>query len=83
MEDIAKRLYLSQLVWTVLSAMASFRHREGWRGDAFEKLISPEALTAAVLPRVYLLNDMKRLVKGMPNVKRDLNEVSITGEDVA
>jgi hypothetical protein len=81
-EEIAKRLYLSQLIWTVLSAMASFRHREGWRGDDFDKLISPEALTAAVLPRVYLLNDMKRLVKGMPNIKRDLAEAPSSVEEV-
>jgi hypothetical protein len=71
-ETIAKQLYLTQLVWTVMSAMASFRHREGWRGQGFEKLVCAEALTAAVLPRVYLLNDMKRYVKGNPNMKRDL-----------
>jgi len=81
-EDIAKRLYLSQLVWTVLSAMASFRHRDGWRGDEFDKLVSPEALTASVLPRVYLLNDMKRMVKGMPNIRKDLAEPSSNQEDV-
>jgi len=72
-ETIAKQLYLTQLVWTVMSAMASFRHREGWRGQSFERLVSAEALTAAVLPRVYLLNDMKRYVKGNPNIKRDLS----------
>lgn len=72
-ETIAKQLYLTQLVWTVMSAMASFRHREGWRGQGFEKLVCSEALTAAVLPRVYLLNDMKRYVKGNPNMKRDLS----------
>ena len=76
-EEAAKRLYLTQLVWTVLSAVASFRHREGWRGEGFEKLISSEALTAAVLPRVYLLNDMKRYVKGIPNIKRDLLESAV------
>lgn len=72
-EAIAKQLYLTQLVWTVMSAMASFRHRDGWRGQGFEKLVCAEALTAAVLPRVYLLNDMKRYVKGNPNLKRDLS----------
>ena len=73
-EDVAKRLYLTQLVWTVLSALASFRYKEGWREGGFEKLISSEALTAAVLPRVYLLNEMKRTIKGSPNIKRDLQE---------
>jgi len=71
-EVFAKQLYLTQLVWTVMSAMASFRHREGWRGEGFEKLVGDEALTASVLPRVYLLNDMKRQVKGNPNIKKDL-----------
>jgi hypothetical protein len=71
-ETTAKQLYLTQLVWTVMSAMASFRHREGWRGEGFEKLVGDESLTASVLPRVYLLNDMKRYVKGNPNIKRDL-----------
>ncbi len=79
-EEVAKRLYLTQLVWTVLSAMASFRHREGWRGDAFDRLVSPEALTAAVLPRVYLLNEMKRSIKGSPNIKRDLQELAANPE---
>jgi len=81
-EGIAKQLYLTQLVWTVMSAMASFRHREGWRGEGFDKLVSDEALTAAVLPRVYLLNDMKRYVKGNPNIKRDL-QISPTPEEDA
>jgi len=81
-EGIAKQLYLTQLVWTVMSAMASFRHREGWRGEGFDKLVSDEALTAAVLPRVYLLNDMKRYVKGNPNIKRDL-QISPTSEEDA
>jgi hypothetical protein len=36
-------------------------------------LVGDEALTAAVLPRVYLLNDMKRFVKGNVNMKRDLS----------
>jgi hypothetical protein len=82
-EAIAKQLYLTQLVWTVMSAMASFRHREGWTGEGFDKLVSDEALTAAVLPRVYLLNDMKRYVKGNPNIKRDLQASSPTEEDAA
>ncbi len=66
-----------------MSAMASFRNREGWRGEGFDKLISDEALTAAVLPRVYLLNDMKRYVKGNPNIKRDLQTSPTTEEDAA
>lgn len=82
-EAIAKQLYLTQLVWTVMSAMASFRHREGWRGEGFDKLVSDEALTASVLPRVYLLNDMKRYVKGNPNIKRDLRTAPPTEEDTA
>ena len=82
-ETMAKQLYLTQLVWTVMSAMASFRHREGWRGEGFDKLIGDEALTAAVLPRVYLLNDMKRYVKGNPNIKRDLLTSPPTEEDAA
>jgi hypothetical protein len=82
-ETIAKQLYLTQLVWTVMSAMASFRNREGWQGEGFDKLISDEALTAAVLPRVYLLNDMKRYVKGNPNIKRDLQPSQTTEEDAA
>lgn len=82
-ETIAKQLYLTQLVWTVMSAMASFRHKEGWRGEGFDKLVSDEALTAAVLPRVYLLNDMKRYVKGNPNIKRDLQTTPPTEEDAA
>lgn len=82
-ETIAKQLYLTQLVWTVMSAMASFRHREGWRGEWFDKLIGDEALTAAVLPRVYLLNDMKRYIKGNPIVKRDLLTSTTTEEDAA
>jgi len=72
-ETMAKQLYLTQLVWTVMSALASFRYKEGWRGDGFDKLVGDEALTAAVLPRVYLLNDMKRFVKGNVNMKRDLS----------
>lgn len=75
-EAIGKRIYLAQLVWTVMSAIASFRHREGWRGDGFDKLVSDESLTAAVLPRVYLLNDMKRQVKSIPNIKKDLQKTS-------
>jgi hypothetical protein len=82
-EAIAKQLYLTQLVWTVMSAMASFRHREGWAGEGFDKLVGDEALTAAVLPRVYLLNDMKRYVKGNPNMKRDLQTSPSTEEDAA
>ena len=66
-----------------MSAMASFRHKEGWRGEGFDKLVSDEALTAAVLPRVYLLNDMKRYVKGNPNIKRDLQTTPPTEEDAA
>lgn len=81
-DEIGKRLYLAQLVWTVMSAIASFRHKEGWRGDGFDKLVSDESLTAAVLPRVYLLNDMKRQVKGIPNIKRDLlKEAPVEEED--
>jgi hypothetical protein len=79
----AKQLYLIQLMWTVMSAMASFRHREGWRGQGFEKLVWAEALTAAVLPRVYLLNDMKRYVKGNPNMKRDLLTTIPDDDEVA
>jgi hypothetical protein len=82
-ETFAKQLYLTQLVWTVMSAMASFRHREGWRGEGFDKLVSDESLTAAVLPRVYLLNDMKRFVKGSPHIKRDLLTSPTTEEDAA
>jgi hypothetical protein len=82
-ETIAKQFYLTQLVWTVMSAMASFRHREGWRGDGFGRLIGDEALTASVLPRVYLLNDMKRYVKSNPNIKRDLIDAPQTDEDSA
>ena len=59
-----------------MSAMASFRHREGWSGEGFDKLVSHEALTAAVLPRVYLLNDMKRFVKGNVNMKKDIQNLS-------
>lgn len=72
-ETMAKQLYLTQLVWTVMSALASFRYKEGWRGEGFDKLVSDEALTAAVLPRVYVLNDMRRFVKGNVNMKRDLS----------
>lgn len=82
-ETIAKQLYLTQLVWTVMSAMASFRHKEGWRGEGFDKLVSDEALTAAVLPRVYLLNDMKRYVKSNPNIKRDILTSPESEEDAA
>ena len=82
-ETIAKQLYLTQLVWTVMSAMASFRHREGWRGEGFDKLVSDEALTAAVLPRVYLLNDMKRYVKSNPIMKRDIQTSPSPEEDAA
>jgi hypothetical protein len=80
-ETVAKQLYLTQLVWTVMSAMASFRHREGWRGDGFAKLVSDEALTAAVLPRVYLLNDMKRFVRGNAAMKRDLQRLEESDEE--
>jgi hypothetical protein len=73
-EETARALYATQLVWTVMSAMASFRNRPHWQGEAFERLISEEGLTAAVLPRVYLLNDMKRYVKGNPTLKRYLCE---------
>jgi hypothetical protein len=66
-----------------MSAMASFRHREGWRGEGFDKLVSNEALTAAVLPRVYLLNDMKRYVKSNLSIKRDLQTSPSTEEDAA
>jgi len=45
--------------------------------------ISDEALTAAVLPRVYLLNDMKRYIKSNPNIKRDLMTSPTTEEDAA
>ena len=79
-EAIAKQLYVTQLVWTVMSAMASFRNREHWQGEAFDKLISEEALTAAVLPRVYLLNDVKRYVKGNPTLKRFLAEPATPAE---
>ncbi|MHB8303082.1 MAG: hypothetical protein ACYDC6_09640 [Acidobacteriaceae bacterium] len=82
-EAIGKRIYLAQLVWTVMSAIASFRHREGWRGDGFDRLISPESLTAAVLPRVYLLNDMKRQVKSIPNIKKDLRKTPNDEETAA
>lgn len=82
-EAFAKQLYLTQLVWSVMSAMASFRHREGWRGEGFDKLVSNEALTAAVLPRVYLLNDMKRHVRGNPNLKHDLIVSSTADEEAA
>ena len=82
-ETIAKQLYLTQLVWTVMSAMASFRHREGWTGGQFDKLVSDEALTAAVLPRVYVLNDVKRYVKSSPSIKPDLLNSPVSEDDAA
>jgi hypothetical protein len=75
-ESIARQVYAVQLIWVVMSAMASFRNRESWRGEGFEKLVSQEALTAAVLPRVHLLNEVKRQVRGNPTMKRDLVQAS-------
>lgn len=71
-EEHARKLYATQLAWTVMSAMATFKNRQEWRGEGFHKLIEPEALTAAVLPRQHLLDEMKKFVKTNPFTKRDL-----------
>jgi len=71
LEKIVRRPYMLQVVWTLLSAM-HFRNLEGWVGAEFDKLISPEAITASVLPRKYLIDEIRRSVKGNPAFKLDL-----------
>jgi hypothetical protein len=73
-EEHARKLYATQLAWTVMSAMASFKNRQEWRGEGFRKLIEPEALTAAVLPRQHILEEIRKFVKANPFIKRDLIE---------
>jgi hypothetical protein len=71
LETIVRRPYMLQVVWTLLSAM-HFRNLEGWVGAEFDKLISPEAITASVLPRKHLIDEIRRNVKGNPAFKLDL-----------
>jgi hypothetical protein len=71
LETIVRRPYMLQVVWTLLSAM-HFRNLEGWVGAEFDKLISPEAITASVLPRKHLIDEIRRNVKGNPAFKLDV-----------
>lgn len=80
LETIVRRPYMLQVVWALLSAM-HFRSREGWVGAEFDKLISPESITAAVLPRKYIIDDIRRNVKNHPAFKLDL--VPRNGDEAA
>ena len=71
LETIVRRPYMLQVVWTLLSAM-HFRNLEGWVGAEFDKLISPESITASVLPRKHLIDEIRRNVKGNPAFKLDV-----------
>ncbi|HVA34542.1 MAG TPA: hypothetical protein VNG31_10365, partial [Candidatus Baltobacteraceae bacterium] len=71
-QEHARKIYVTQLAWTVMSAMATFKNKEAWRGEGFRKLIEPEALTAAVLPRQHLLDEMRQFVRKNPFIQRDL-----------
>jgi len=74
-EDVARvvrRLYALQLVWTVMNATASFKNRRYWSTVDFKALVSEEGLTAAVLPRTALIQDIRRRVKSMPSLGRYL-----------
>jgi hypothetical protein len=79
-EAQARELYATQLIWTVISAFASFNNRTGWNSDEFAKLVSEEALTAAVLPRVYLLNDLQRKIKSVPTLRHYLRDTTMEME---
>ena len=48
-----------QLVEVVMGAL-SFRNRPKWNPDQFAAAVSQEALTAAVMPRYHILNQIKR-----------------------
>lgn len=71
LETIVRRPYMLQVVWTLLSAM-HFRNLEGWVGAEFDKLISPESITASVLPRKHLIDEIRRNVKNHPAFKLDV-----------
>ena len=48
-----------QLVETVAGSL-SMKHRKHWNPDAFDKLISDEALTASVMSRFHLMRQIDR-----------------------
>jgi len=61
-------VYAMQLVYTVMTARATFRLRPTWDQQAYERLISPEALTACILPRIAMRAEIKRRVNADPRL---------------
>ena len=59
-----------------MSSSGGGHSKAEWRGEGFRKLIEPEALTAAILPRQHILEELQKFVKTNPFIKRDLLDAS-------
>lgn len=58
-EDVVKEAFEQVLIECVAGAL-SFKNRQHWNPSEFEKAISPEALTTAVMQRYWMVSHIKR-----------------------
>lgn len=58
-KDVVREVFEQQLIETVTGAL-SLKNRPKWKPDEYQRAISEESLTAAVMPRYFLLNFVKR-----------------------
>lgn len=58
-QDTVREAFEQQLI-EVITGSLSLQNRPRWKPDEFDKSISEESLTAAVMPRYFLLNHIKR-----------------------
>src|SRR5581483_8937703 len=62
-------VYSMQLVYTVMTARATFRLRTTWDAKSYATLVSPESLTACVLPRISMRQEIRRRVNSDPRLR--------------
>jgi hypothetical protein len=60
-EDEVRRAFEQTLIECVAGAL-SFKNRPHWNPDDFKTAISREALTTAVMPRYWMISDIKRVL---------------------
>lgn len=67
-KEHVEAIYSMQLLYTVMTARATFRLRDSWDPQSYAQLVSPESLTACVLPRIAMRAEIKRRVNADPRL---------------
>jgi len=63
-EDEVRKAFEQALVEVVTGALSFRRGRRAWKPEEFERAISPEALSSAMMIRYWIVQDVKRILGG-------------------